>query len=1489
MLRLFAMLAVAADAQDLHVSVLIGNDNNPGTKTQPFKTIQKCVDALVVTTYEESLGELCDGSLGFGGMPSNDLELCADLCRLSGDCEFFVVQEQAEKFWCKKAGTCGSGANTSLPKYRAKPSVEFAPHPRNCIVGEGAYYESVSIHHVKGSAESPVAIRAASNSNVSLHGTIEVKNWTLHQHLPLTSGGEAILWESMPLDQNVWQLWMQPHGQNKTTPQAHKRFEMMVPARWPNARFSDRSVFLREFWGKQRHSASHGCSNDCSLHGCLQAHGYKKATECVSEQARSGLLIDDGSGTRNLSAATWNGSLLNATGAIAVMNSGSWQTFQQVVSHHTPGSDRFNYAADFVLSKFETNGYFLEGKKEFLDGPEEWWIDTSTRKVYLITDDGQSPSTSQREVRGKTNDYCISISHTTHLTIHGFHIFGCTIKSAPMYPYFAGPLTISSNELFFPSVTKRALGHPMLDKSPSMTWLYTWGRSNNDEQLPLTLFNNTWFGAEGTALNYRAQVTVDNNLFFNNDWTGVEGRDGSIGLAVIVGTGKTNTTVFTHNSMLYNGPSVTYAVDSAGALVKGNIVAGQCFGMIQNDGSHIQTMTKRQNHTRIEDNWGFDSPKGSFRFDDAAQCLSNKPDCIGHFGTMRRNVDMGTRGIMVKGNNHVVSNNLAIDSELRVYDKFKNNDCPLRCMNKKTTVRGNLGTALEIRRSQEILADPNGQDLYNSATDTSQLRLMMPGYEHHDFRPLKASLLVGFGPYTARDPATPAPSEYFIPGQKAYRASYPIPSNGDLVDYNLTDVMFRPALGALRHRVYLGCHKGAVSAAGINASCSKLQAMEVVLEAPFNVQPIRAAIIGACPEYFWRVDAELMDGKIVRGDLWEFAFELGDATASSQHLTPVDEGIANLAWGKDKTWEVGSSKFFTSDSVQLGGRPSNIEGVHFDYYVKFHVSNLQGARLRKATFVMTKLASTLSDELRPEYYADDEDDHLFAWAIPVQASTWQQSSLSRRFVEDTINGAQQSLGVQHDIGHTGVATFDMASAITDSQGRIIEGEYSVRVSTGTRRRQGTPEHFNGIYATKGNKMAPPQLQLELELPEAPQLLVQTSSDEAADEGASRKAVLSWPAGSYLKDAEKHISTTELVVPLESTRISGRQGGNTPWGGGDATHPVGLRSCDYTAQGGAQQHTPYEWFVKFNVSEFRGKNLTSVMLAVSKCKSSAACVSECQAKGTCTCTGTDDGKRTCGGSSIDSPYEAADDDLHLWHVPNTWTKDWVFADYKQSWGVAYSNCNQEMLLEGQGSLAYSRYVGVASSVGETGTASFNIKHLVQHAANSADGIISLRFTVNGTAQRFYIPQGTSGGPVLSAVVHSAVPEDARWYEVQQQTWDTQGIEPSASFASVYEGGNLTNTVETASSNSSLVRVRAVTRATMPDAVAVKSSWSYVALFREDGICSIPLPATRRLAALERPAPSKLFLGFSSIDSSAQILSPPLVAILFIGSSLLLGWQ
>ena len=70
---------------------------------------------------------------------------------------------------------------------------------------------------------------------------------------------------------------------------------------------------------------------------------------------------------------------------------------------------------------------------------------------------------------------------------------------------------------------------------------------------------------------------------------------------------------FEYNSLEYNGVSAGYRVDGPYATVKGNLFTGQCYGMIQNDGSAVQTSATAQTGALIEDNWAADSPKGAFR------------------------------------------------------------------------------------------------------------------------------------------------------------------------------------------------------------------------------------------------------------------------------------------------------------------------------------------------------------------------------------------------------------------------------------------------------------------------------------------------------------------------------------------------------------------------------------------------------------------------------------------------------------------------------------------------------------------------------------------------------------------------------------------------------------------------------------------------------------------------------------------------------------
>ena len=107
------------------------------------------------------------------------------------------------------------------------------------------------------------------------------------------------------------------------------------------------------------------------------------------------------------------GSGLNGTGAMAILNIGSFNTFTAIVKHHAPGQNFFTYPDTFGEIKFKAshNQYFLEDKLEFLDQAGEWFYDKNTKAVYVKTLDGKSP---EGRIRGKVKEwilwYCLNFS-----------------------------------------------------------------------------------------------------------------------------------------------------------------------------------------------------------------------------------------------------------------------------------------------------------------------------------------------------------------------------------------------------------------------------------------------------------------------------------------------------------------------------------------------------------------------------------------------------------------------------------------------------------------------------------------------------------------------------------------------------------------------------------------------------------------------------------------------------------------------------------------------------------------------------------------------------------------------------------------------------------------------------------------------------------------------------------------------------------------------
>ena len=117
----------------------------------------------------------------------------------------------------------------------------------------------------------------------------------------------------------------------------------MTPARWPNALWSDKSVFDHKNWRPCPH-------------------------------CQRGKVIDEALETLNL----------NVTGAMAILNIGSWETFVSEVLWHQPGSDNFTYEDDFGNIKFKHQQYYLEASLELLDHPEEWFYDMDSKMLHFI-------------------------------------------------------------------------------------------------------------------------------------------------------------------------------------------------------------------------------------------------------------------------------------------------------------------------------------------------------------------------------------------------------------------------------------------------------------------------------------------------------------------------------------------------------------------------------------------------------------------------------------------------------------------------------------------------------------------------------------------------------------------------------------------------------------------------------------------------------------------------------------------------------------------------------------------------------------------------------------------------------------------------------------------------------------------------------------------------------------------------------------------------
>ena len=691
----------------------------------------------------------------------------------------------------------------------------LALHPGDiCTIRGGEYFEEITLSGMQGTKDKPIIFRAYPGEKVVLQGTFGPIPG------PWFSYTDKIY--RTPLGYDIWQLFIDD--------------EMQVNARWPNAFWYDYSVFDYTKWG------------------------FSDKSSTYDETTGTGIMVDNG--TQNLAKSG-----LNATGAIAILNIGSFLTWAGIVEKHNPGENSFKYDLQRVPRSVSYNAsncrYFLEDKLEFLDSPSEWFYDKKTKDLYLWTKKSDHPL--NHNIQGRTITYAFTIMKgSSWIVLSGLNFFATTI-------YIGGKdasedvhnIRLESLRFTYPSYSKRMLGSLAV---PDTTTLYYNGHLTQYAG-NFSVFNCTWEYADGQTMSYRgADGMFENNLWHHNDFSCVGNGD------LFQSEGVRDQ--FIRNTVHSNGPSVGFSPGagnysdrelglSTGATVKLNLFYDLKY--LQNDGSHVQTRAPSQNDTMLENNWCYNTTKFGLRFDRGEADNAT----IGYNGTMAYNVVWTTAGMDVKGDSHNITNNLSFDNQPWLYDLIVVGcpQGPKQIENLHTLTTRNIlqkGACSGTITKNCTYIPGNFTD-----NDAGDIRKLLRDPDNLDFRPKRGSDLVakGIGPYGQE--SMEHGGYYWIPGRQQMVASMPIPPDGTNTAKCNADLMWLAGYGAESHNVYFGTDKDAIASA--NSTSHDTVKYFGQLKAPSNVVEVGVSKMDVGTTYYWRVDARGATNDNVKvGPVWQF-------------------------------------------------------------------------------------------------------------------------------------------------------------------------------------------------------------------------------------------------------------------------------------------------------------------------------------------------------------------------------------------------------------------------------------------------------------------------------------------------------------------------------------------------------------------------------------------------------------------------------------------
>ncbi len=692
-------------------------------------------------------------------------------------------------------------------------------------LAEGRYKTAEVIDKANGISEAPIVIRG---NNSVFDGTIDITTpWQQH---------DGNIYKTQ-INQDIWQLFIDD--------------KMVMSARWPNAQLSDGSLWdMKSTW---RHQAPESRFGEM-----IDERPYEKIT--VKSSGNEYQPLPAGVNTQSLADSG-----IDATGAIAIMNIGSWLNWAQVIDSHTVGSNRFTYSTDFSKSgtamkkaasnmlskgnfwankngKYEEGHYYLEGKLELLDSPNEWFFDKQTKTVYLWAPNDADPN--QLHIRGKHQTYGLTIRNSSHLIFDNVDFFATafTVISSQS-------ITFNDLDAQYYAYSKRMLGD--LTRPQTIKFI------NNNKAITETqnkITNSYLAYTDGPAFEMIKENSnvIDNNLIHDIDYSNLgTGGEGSINMA-----SQSQNITFSNNTFHTAGNSEGVRVGARSKVI-GNHVYNT--SLLQHDGAAINVGIDEQAGTEIAYNWVHDTPKAGIRFDGVEGAAKTGKD-----GLVHHNVVWNSAFNIIKGDTQGTYNNLMFNNIIT--DLIIFNKASAGGLNYSSETLNNLVGTLQGRKSgtSEQLAVP-GIVANNITGNTSEILSHLKGAYWGDFRPKDNAVIIDMGTsnsslmtieHLGSSPDIGA-YEYgdhnsWIPGHSHSIASNPVPfNNATNVDLNI-ELMFSQDLNRFSYDVYLGKNIDAL------LPVDKIDNKYSLNDLSPNTQ------------YYWRVDV-IENNKVTTGDIWSFS------------------------------------------------------------------------------------------------------------------------------------------------------------------------------------------------------------------------------------------------------------------------------------------------------------------------------------------------------------------------------------------------------------------------------------------------------------------------------------------------------------------------------------------------------------------------------------------------------------------------------------------